>query len=266
MIYSEQIEFDNATYKEFADKFKPKKTTDDCYTPKAIYSVVEEYVCEKYGYNRDQFVRPFWPGGNYESFDYPENCAVVDNPPFSICSQIVGFYESNNIPFFLFCPGLTPFSSSKKHSTIICVGFGIIYENGANVNTSFVTNMEGDEIVAKSEPKLYKLLKDAQTKSLKETKKEQPKYEFPDYIVTAAKLNYLSKYDTELEIHRSESIAVSTIDAMKAKGKNIFGKGFLLAEKAAAEKAAAEKAAAEKWQLSEREWEIVDYLSRKEKA
>lgn len=29
------------TYEEFVDKFKPKKTTDDCYTPGAIYEVGE---------------------------------------------------------------------------------------------------------------------------------------------------------------------------------------------------------------------------------
>lgn len=28
------------TYEEFVEKFKPKKTTDDCYTPPEIYETV----------------------------------------------------------------------------------------------------------------------------------------------------------------------------------------------------------------------------------
>lgn len=36
------------TYEEFVDKFKPKRTTDDCYTPEGIYDVVRDYVIEKY--------------------------------------------------------------------------------------------------------------------------------------------------------------------------------------------------------------------------
>ena len=39
------IQFDDTTnetreYAEFIEKFKPKKTTDDCYTPGNIYDVV----------------------------------------------------------------------------------------------------------------------------------------------------------------------------------------------------------------------------------
>ena len=38
-------------YEKFVEKFKPKKTTDDCYTPPAIYEVVAEYVSKEYGLN-----------------------------------------------------------------------------------------------------------------------------------------------------------------------------------------------------------------------
>lgn len=30
---------ENEDYKAFVDKFKPKKTTDDCYTPQHIYTM-----------------------------------------------------------------------------------------------------------------------------------------------------------------------------------------------------------------------------------
>lgn len=34
-------------YKAFVDKFKPKLTTDDCYTPPNIYETVKEWVFER---------------------------------------------------------------------------------------------------------------------------------------------------------------------------------------------------------------------------
>lgn len=87
------------SYEEFVDKFKPKRTTDDCYTPPEIYDVVAEMVSERYGITREDMVRPFWPGGDYEAFDYPDGCCVVDNPPFSILSKIERFYIERGIPF-----------------------------------------------------------------------------------------------------------------------------------------------------------------------
>ena len=35
------------TYKEFVDKFKPKKTTDDCYTPDVIYKAVKDWAIKE---------------------------------------------------------------------------------------------------------------------------------------------------------------------------------------------------------------------------
>lgn len=42
MKISEQMSIGdiNPEYKEFVDKFKPKKTTDDCYTPENVYKAV----------------------------------------------------------------------------------------------------------------------------------------------------------------------------------------------------------------------------------
>ena len=36
------MENESKEYQAFVDKFKPKKTTDDCYTPKNIYEVVSK--------------------------------------------------------------------------------------------------------------------------------------------------------------------------------------------------------------------------------
>ena len=87
-------------YKAFVEKFKGKKTTDDCYTPAPVYDAVADWVSAEYGVDRSAFLRPFWPGGDYEHAEYPEGCTVVDNPPFSILTQIVRFYTHTPGPFF----------------------------------------------------------------------------------------------------------------------------------------------------------------------
>ena len=93
-------------YKAFVDKFKPKKTTDDCYTPEPVFRVVLDYVCDRYGIDPAAIVRPFWPGGDYQKEAYPAGCCVVDNPPFSILSRIVNWYMLHGVRFFLFAPAL----------------------------------------------------------------------------------------------------------------------------------------------------------------
>lgn len=35
------------TYEEFVDKFKPKKTTDDCYTPQIVYEAVKDWAVKE---------------------------------------------------------------------------------------------------------------------------------------------------------------------------------------------------------------------------
>lgn len=155
-------------YKEFEDKFKPKKTTDDCYTPDNIYETVADYVATRFKVDRNKFVRPFYPGGDYEKYNYMSDNIVVDNPPFSILAQIVKWYQSQGIKFFLFAPGLTIIGLTR-HANIICVGYTVTYENGAKVNTSFVTNMTDNLIESSS--KLYKRLENADKENLRKIKK-----------------------------------------------------------------------------------------------
>ena len=88
-------------YFEFVEKFKPKKTTDDCYTPQLIYDAVADWVAQRYGVDRTSFFRPFYPGGNYDGEDYTGKI-VVDNPPFSIITAIIRFFLNRGIRFFLF--------------------------------------------------------------------------------------------------------------------------------------------------------------------
>lgn len=147
MIFDEQLTMDdNPAYSAFVEKFKPKKTTDDCYTPENIFEAVAAWACKEYGFDPSQIVRPFWPGGDYERFDYPVGCVVLDNPPFSILTEICAFYNEHGIPFFLFAPSLTCPLRDFRNCAIIA-NADVTYKNGAVVRTAFITNMERDYIL-----------------------------------------------------------------------------------------------------------------------
>ena len=250
-------------YLEFLDKFKAKKTTDDCYTPTLVYEAVAKWVENEYHVNRKDFVRPFYPGGDYKAEKYPKGCIVVDNPPFSILAEIVNFYHENGIRFFLFAPSLTLFSSSSSSSscTALCCGVSVTYENNASVSTSFLSNLEDRTIRFRSAPTLYKAVEAANDENLKQLRKELPKYTYPDNVVTSAFVARLAKYGVDFAVSVNQSCAISSLDSQKESGKAIYGKGYLISEKAAAEKAAAEKAAATRWALSDREKAIIAKLS-----
>ena len=96
------------TYEEFVEKFKPKKTTDDCYTPPAVYEAVKDWAVKEYGLEGKEIVRPFYPGGDYESYDYPTDCVVIDNPPFSILSKICKWYIEKKYKVLFICSKTNP--------------------------------------------------------------------------------------------------------------------------------------------------------------
>ena len=260
----------NDEYNDFLDKFETKKTTDDCYTPDNIYNAVADYVADRYKIDRSVFIRPFYPGGDYQNEKYPKGCAVVDNPPFSIMAEIIRFYQEKGIRFFLFAPSLACFNYII-HDGVTVVGeySSVTYENGANVKTSFLTNMEGHEIAAFSDVRLFEAIEKANDENEAAMRVSLPKYEYPDEVITSAKMGWLCQYGQAITIRRDESKLIRALDAQKEQDKAIFGCGLLLstqktAERAAAERAAAERAAATKWQLSEREKKIVQSLGKRE--
>lgn len=250
-----ELSDDDEEYQEFLKKFEAKKTTDDCYTPDNIYDAVRDWAAEKYEIGNAAIVRPFYPGGDYKSEKYPSGCVVIDNPPFSIISEICEWYTSKKINFFLFAPTLTLLGIMRGSSNYVACGCGVVYENGASVNTSFVTNMGGNKIVAAAD--LREILDDENKKNLKKLHRELPKYSYPDEVLTATMLCYMAAHGVSLEISERDAHFIRELDAQKASGKSLFGSGFLLSEKAAAEKAAAEKVNTYIWKLSEREWAIV---------
>ncbi len=257
-------------YDEFTKKFEPKLTTDDCYTPDEVFQAVKDWACAEYGIDPDSCVRPFYPGGDYERYDYPEGCTVLDNPPFSIMSKIIDFYEERGIPYFLFGPGLSLFSGNRPCNYLV-PGIIVTYENGAKVNTGFVTSY-GDWKIDTA-PELAQAVADA----CKQELSVQNAYEYPVEVVTSALIMKIARRGIRFRVKDAECAFVRSLDGQKATGQGLFGGGFLISPEAAAEKAAAEKAAAEKAKeaaerkeagglyaigLSERERALVESLSR----
>ena len=251
--------WEDEEYKAFTEQFKAKKTTDDCYTPPNVYQAIADWVAAEYKLDPTSFVRPFYPGGDYERFRYPEGCTVVDNPPFSIESKIIAFYARRGIRFFLFAPALTLFSSSSSSSSATClpVGVQITYENGAKVPTSFVTNLEPPDLRLRTAPSLYRAVKAADDENRAAATKQLPRYEYPDNIVTAAMVQRWCKYGVDYRLSVQDSRPIDALEAQKARGLSIFGNGFLLSSRAAAERAAAEK-----WTLSEAERDMVALIDK----
>ena len=226
------------SYNDFVEKFKPKKTTDDCYTPEAVYDVVLNYAMQKYGLQGRKVVRPFYPGGDYESFDY-DDAVVIDNPPFSILSKIVSFYLSNKIDFFLFAPALTLFSTASGKAKYIVCGADVIYANGAIVCTSFVTNMGENKIEVDGE--LCAKI-EAANRTEKNTRN---KVEFPSFVFRAAALQLLAKRGFSMKIKDG-------IFARSFGGRCIFGGCFLVSDEYANEAEEKRKEAEEKRKEAEK--------------
>lgn len=210
----------NKEYKEFIEKFKHKKTTDDCYTPTKIYDVVKKWAVEEYNIDENKIVRPFYPGGDYESFDYSCNKVVVDNPPFSILTKIIDFYLEHNIMFFLFANGLTLISLlNKRKICAICVGERIKYENGAIINTGFITNLDTRNIL-RTAPKLKMALKKANGKKQRASW-GGVLYKYPYYVINGA--GSFEKYaKIDVSIKHSEAMYCKGLDEQKKRKQKYF--------------------------------------------
>lgn len=250
------------TYEEFVAKFQraPEKTTDDCITPPLVYGAVADWVAERYGLDPLTFVRPFYPGGDFENYNYPDGCTVVDNPPFSIFSKIVDFYCDRKIPFFLFAPGLTAFSILRREDVcVIVAGITMTYDNGAGVETAFVTNLE-PEYVAIAAPTLRKRLKTAEKQTVQERKPIKPKMDYPSSVMTYGRLSSLARRGVDCKLKHSEVAHIWALDEQRAAKKSIYGAGLLISRAAEARYEAAKKQTVMEWHLSDREENLRDEL------
>lgn len=262
-------------YKAFVEKFKPKKTSDDCYTPPLVYEAVKDWACAEYGIDPASIIRPFYPGGDYQKEDYAGK-VVVDNPPFSILMSICKWYQERGIKFFLFAEGRTILNKGRYDGiSVILIGTSLTYENGAGIHTGFVTNMEEAKIRISGE--LSRLIGEAVKKNGLQ-KQKPPKYQYPPEVFTFSRDRCAKYLEKDLKIMPDECRSIRQLDAQKERAKTIYGNGFLLGKDAAERVAAAIKnadaakmemdagkmetgeAATMVWALSERERALCSEL------
>lgn len=204
----------------FVDKFKPKTPTDECYTPAPVYQAVLDWVSARLDLSGKNIRRPFVPNGNYKAEVYSDNDIVIDNPPFSLLSQIVSFYIARAIPFFLFAPHLTIASSVKDMATLIITDSTITYANGAVVKTDFVSNMFGD-IAIMTAPALS-----LNIKKIFANPKRLPKYQYPANVLTVHRVAPLIPAGIEFVAHRDECRYIPRLQSQIPFRKTIFGGGI----------------------------------------
>ncbi|WP_368108929.1 hypothetical protein [Bifidobacterium adolescentis] len=242
-----------------SNRRKPRTTATP---PPEVYETIKDWACREYGIDPDKVVRPFYPGGDYERFDYSDGKVVVDNPPFSILSKICKFYRDNHVPFFLFAPYLTIFSSASRNGAhMIVTDSTIEYANGAQVNTSFVTSF-GDDLI-RTAPDLANAIDETVKRVRKEQRRHPPKYAYPSELLTVSRLGKIGR-QVEFRVKASDVAFTRALDSQKAVKKAIYGGGYLLSEAKAAELKAAEDVTV--WPLSETERRIIENLAQESRG
>ena len=263
----------NAEYKAFIEKFKPKLTTDDCYTPPAVFDAVEKWVRKTYKIpDTVKTLRPFKPGGDYQREDYSGDVVVIDNPPFSILTEILRWYLDRNVRFFLFAQAVTNFNALQgdKRLTRVIAFADVTYENGAHVSTGFITNMEPG-VAIRTSAELHDAVEAASDKKTADL----GKYRRPRNVKVASDFAKANRAGCENVFTFDQVCLVKNIDAMKAKGKVLYGSGCIVSD-AVADKLDRDTAEAERrraarmgeqpgglcLELSEREKAIVAELNK----
>ena len=243
-------------YESYVAKFRDlPKTTDDTYTPPDVYEAVLQYLREEGKLtNAHTILRPFYPGGDYERAEYPENGIVIDNPPFSMFSKICKFYTARHIPFFLFGPGMT-IATVSTYATAVIINTGLVFENGANVRVNFASSLFPD-VALMTAPRLNDLIRACPSQN---QKKELPIYETPDELLSVSDLQTICNGGIDFAVRRSECVRVRSLD-LHPKRRGLFGDHFLIAKAKAKAQAQAKAKRTIHIPFSEREQRIVARL------
>lgn len=252
-------------YESYIAKFADKeKTTDDTFTPPDVYDAVVKYVSSIYDMEGKVILRPFYPGGDYENAEYPENGVVIDNPPFSLFTKICAFYTAHNIPFFIFGPGLF-ITNACKFCTAIIINNSITFENGAQVPCNFASNLFGDTLVMTA-PVLNRLIGNCESQRKKAASKAVYTYKWPMELLSVSDLSIFAREGIDFSVQRDEGLFVRTLDNFP-RTSGFFGPHILISEAKAMEKEECERKAHRNVPvpLSPREQKIVERLGTKSK-
>ncbi len=149
---------------------------------------------------------------------------VIDNPPFSICNEIVEFYIKNNIKFFIFTNGLTVFSYLDKDVHLLCPYLAIEYDNGVKVNTCFIHNLMPKGVTISGE--LRERFKKLEKKDKKERKRNKCSY--PEEVLSVSQsLELVAKIKGEHTITNYGGVRGLNYNGKK---KKVFCKAMLLSK------------------------------------
>ena len=235
-------------YESYVAKFTENpKTTDDTFTPRDVYEAVLKYVGEVVDLTGKQILRPFYPGGDYRNAEYPEDGIVIDNPPFSIFTEIVKFYTATGIPFFLFGQGKT-IMCCVKYCTAVIVTDLLTYENGARIYTNFASNLFGDTIIMTA-PRLNDLIFSGPSQNVKAN---LASYNYPPELLSFSQMQTICRGGVEFAVKRSECQIVKNLDNHP---KSLFGEHILLSSAKAEEKESAKTLAQEQAKVKAEERE-----------
>ena len=147
---------------------------------------------------------------------------------------------------------------------MIGTGVEVVYENGAVIASSFVTNLESSGV--RSAPLLYEKITSAVKEIQSKKAKQLPRYVYPPEVLTFFPIGKLSQSGVDFKLERSEIMFISRLDSQKADDKTIYGGGFLLSEQATRKRQAAERQIIQKmpevieWGISPRERELIARL------
>ena len=239
-------------YASYVAKFQlrdSEKTTDETYTPQDVYEAILQYVGTICPLDDKEILRPFYPGGDYQNAEYPQDGIVIDNPPFSIFSQIVRFYTANHIPFFLFGPGMT-IMNVLPYCTAVIISRIIRFDNGAQISINFATNLLPDDILVTTAKQLDRHIALCPSQ---QTPRKLPKYDYPRNLLSVSTLQTLCRNDGEdISILRHQAHHIRRLDH-----KDLYGDHLIISDKIADKIADKEKV-----EFSDREKQIVEKLNR----
>lgn len=128
---------------------KKPKTTDETYTPQALYDELFHFVDKHiHPLKGLKIERPFVPGGDFEAAlkNYGPKTLVFDNPPFSQFAYILKTYHQHGVKFFLFANWASMVNEALQGISTIYSKYPIEYkiagtDKKAVVKTCFVHNL-----------------------------------------------------------------------------------------------------------------------------
>lgn len=203
-------------------------STDECYTPPAVYDTVLDYAVDRYNLQDKHVVRPFIPGGDYQKYVYDKNDVVIDNPPFSMTTKIAKWYINHDIPFFLFINGIYGVSLSRglhgKASVIATNANASFYHKPNNkvVKLGFVTNLEPKNIIIRGDATL--------TNRLNGLVKKKPfkRFRYPHNFLKNSDILSALQRNVELKLTTDNCLFEDNLDYHKAQRFGVFGGGYLV--------------------------------------